>query len=153
MKDPHREGTASSNYRPIACHFTTWTVLSGVIPAKLQVHMIRYMSTAQKRIGNNTRGSQHQLLIDRAVTNDSRSRQTHLSVGQLGLTTGFSQIIIKSGYGYKCKSGPTISHLPYMDDVKLYAKNEQDIDSVIHLTRIYSEDIAMSFRLENVAGR
>ena len=35
-----------------------------------------------------------------------------------------------------------------MDDVKLYAKNERDIDSLIHLTRLYSEDIGMSFGLE-----
>ena len=59
-----------------------------------------------------------------------------------------SQIITKSGYGYKFKSGATISHLLYMDDIKLYAKNERDIDSLIHLTRIYSEDIGMSFGLE-----
>ena len=34
-----------------------------------------------------------------------------------------------------------------MDDIKLYAKTEQDIDSLIHLTRIYSKDIRMSFGL------
>lgn len=34
-----------------------------------------------------------------------------------------------------------------MDDIKLYARSERDIDSLIHLTRIYSEDIRMSFRL------
>ena len=37
-------------------------------------------------------------------------------------------------YGYRFKSGTTINHLLYMDDIKLYAKNEQDIDSLIHLT-------------------
>ena len=35
-----------------------------------------------------------------------------------------------------------------MDGIKLYAKNEWDIESLIHLTRIYSEDIGMSFGLE-----
>ena len=34
-----------------------------------------------------------------------------------------------------------------MDDIKLYTKNECDIDSLIHLTRIYSNGIRMSFRL------
>ncbi|TWW71637.1 hypothetical protein D4764_16G0001340 [Takifugu flavidus] len=33
------------------------------------------------------------------------------------------------------------SHLLYMDDIKLYAKSVCDIDSLIHLTRIYSKDI------------
>ncbi|TWW67382.1 hypothetical protein D4764_02G0004230 [Takifugu flavidus] len=35
-----------------------------------------------------------------------------------------------------------------MDDIKLYAKNERDIDSLIHLTRFYSKDIGMSFGLD-----
>ena len=35
-----------------------------------------------------------------------------------------------------------------MNDMKLYAKNKHDIDSLIHLTRIYSNDIRMSFRLD-----
>lgn len=38
-----------------------------------------------------------------------------------------------------------------MDDIELYARSERDIDSLIHLTRIYSEDIRMSFRLISVA--
>ncbi|TWW74442.1 Rho GTPase-activating protein 26 GTPase regulator associated with focal adhesion kinase [Takifugu flavidus] len=59
-----------------------------------------------------------------------------------------SQIITKSGYGYQFQSGTTVSHLLYMDDIKRYAKNEHDIDSLIHLTRIYSKDIGMSFGLD-----
>ncbi len=35
-----------------------------------------------------------------------------------------------------------------MDDIKLYARNEQDIDSLIHITRIYGNDIGMSCGLE-----
>ena len=35
-----------------------------------------------------------------------------------------SQIITRTGYGYKFKSGTTISHLLYTDDIKLYAKSE-----------------------------
>ena len=52
----------------------------------------------------------------------------------------------KSAYGYRFKSGTTINHL-HMDDIKLYAKNEQDIDSLIHLTRVSSSDIGMEFGL------
>ncbi|XP_069607092.1 uncharacterized protein [Ranitomeya imitator] len=59
-----------------------------------------------------------------------------------------SQIITECGYGYKFKSGSTISHLLYMDVLKLYAKNERDINSLICLTRICSKDIGRSFGLE-----
>ena len=59
-----------------------------------------------------------------------------------------SELIKKSEYGYKFKSGTKINHLFYMDDIKLYAKSERDIDSLIHLTRIFSSDIGMSFGLD-----
>ncbi|CAK6967747.1 hypothetical protein D4764_06G0014290 [Scomber scombrus] len=39
-----------------------------------------------------------------------------------------SQIITMCGYGHQFRSGAIISHLLYMDDIKLYARNEQDID-------------------------
>ena len=41
----------------------------------------------------------------------------------------------------------TINHLLYSNDIKLYAKNEQDIGSLIHLTRVLSSDISMTFSL------
>ena len=34
-----------------------------------------------------------------------------------------------------------------MEDIKLYAKNEQEIDSLIHLTWVFSFDIGMAFGL------
>ena len=65
----------------------------------------------------------------------------------IGLNS-LSQIINKSGYGYKFRNGATISHLLYTDDIKLYIKNEHDINSQIPLTGIDSNDIRMSFRLD-----
>ncbi|TWW76590.1 hypothetical protein D4764_13G0012520 [Takifugu flavidus] len=58
-------------------------------------------------------------------------------------TKPIAQIITKNGYGYQFQSGTTINHLLYMDDIKLYAKNKRDIDSLINLTSIYSKDIGM----------
>ena len=40
-----------------------------------------------------------------------------------------SALLDKSTYRYRFKSGTTINHLIYMDDIKLYAKNEQNIVS------------------------
>ena len=57
-------------------------------------------------------------------------------------------LINKFGSGDKLQNGSTVSHLLYMDGIKLYAKNECDIDFLIHLTRIYSNDIRMSLRLD-----
>ena len=33
----------------------------------------------------------------------------------------------------------------YMDDIKLYAKNEKGLETLIHTVRIYSQDIRMEF--------
>ncbi|CAK6965215.1 hypothetical protein D4764_06G0014290 [Scomber scombrus] len=76
MKDPQK-GRIPSNYRPITCLCTTWKFLSGIIVAKMNRHMAQYMSWAQKGIGSNTRGAKHQLLVNRAVAQDCKTRQTN----------------------------------------------------------------------------
>ena len=35
----------------------------------------------------------------------------------------------------------------WTDDIKLYAKNEQGSDPLIHLTRVFSSDIGITFGL------
>ena len=59
-----------------------------------------------------------------------------------------SHLLNETKYGYQFKSGNSISHLFYMDDIKLYAKKDRDIDSLIHLTRVFSGDIGMTFGIE-----
>ncbi|XP_062288601.1 T-cell immunoglobulin and mucin domain-containing protein 4-like [Scomber scombrus] len=41
------------------------------------------------------------------------------------------------------QSGATISHLLYMDDIKLYVRNAPGMDSLIHITRIYRNHIRL----------
>ena len=38
-----------------------------------------------------------------------------------------------------------------MDDLKLYGKNEHEIDSLFQSLRIYNEDIAMEFGIQKCA--
>ena len=44
-----------------------------------------------------------------------------------------------------------INHLMYMDDIKLFAKNEKELESLIHAVRICSQDIGMEFGIEKCA--
>ena len=37
-----------------------------------------------------------------------------------------------------------------MDDMKLFAKNEKEVETLIYAVRIYSQDIGMEFGIENV---
>ena len=39
----------------------------------------------------------------------------------------------------------------YMKDIKLFAKNEREVETLIHAVRIYSQDIGMEFGIEKCA--
>ena len=44
-----------------------------------------------------------------------------------------------------------INHLLFMDDLKLYAKTPNQLDSLIQTVRIFSNDIGMKFGIEKCA--
>ena len=51
--------------------------------------------------------------------------------------------------GYKLsRSQEKINNLMYMDDMKLFAKHEKELETPIHAVRIYSHDIGMEFGIE-----
>ena len=70
--------------------------------------MAQYTSRAQKRVGSDTRGAKHQLLVDRAVSRDSKNRKTNPCT---------------SWIDYKIND-TMIGHLFYIDNIKLYMKSE-----------------------------
>ena len=49
------------------------------------------------------------------------------------------------------RSQEKINHLMYMDDIKLFAKNEKELETLIHAVRIYSQDVGMKFGIEKCA--
>ena len=49
------------------------------------------------------------------------------------------------------RSQEKINHLKYVDDIKLSAKNEKELETLIHAVRIYSQDIGMEFGTEKYA--
>ena len=61
-------------------------------------------------------------------------------------------ILRKCTAGYKLsRSQEKINHLMYMDDIRLFAKNENEQETLIHTVRIYSQDIGMEFGIEKCA--
>ena len=36
----------------------------------------------------------------------------------------------------------------YMDDIKVFAKNEKELENLIHAVRVYTRDIGMEFGIE-----
>ncbi|XP_067930646.1 uncharacterized protein [Watersipora subatra] len=50
------------------------------------------MASTQKGIGRNTRGAKHQLLVDPAVCQDSKRRQTNLAMAWIGYKKAYDSI-------------------------------------------------------------
>ena len=61
-----------------------------------------------------------------------------------------SVLINKSGYGFKIHS-MVISHLFYIDDLKTFAKNDEEQQRILTIVKGFSDDINMEFGLEKCA--
>ena len=62
-----------------------------------------------------------------------------------------THILRTANPGYEFRSGVTINHLLYMDDIKLFSKSKMALDSLIQTLRIFSEDIGMQFGIDKFA--
>ena len=62
-----------------------------------------------------------------------------------------SEVLKKVGNEYTLANGSKINHLLYMDDLKLYSKKEAEINSLIHTTKTFSNDIKMKFGFQKCA--
>ena len=61
-----------------------------------------------------------------------------------------NHIFRKCTAGYKLsKLQKKINHLMYMDSIKLFVKNERELETLILTVRICSQDIGMEFGIEN----
>ena len=58
----------------------------------------------------------------------------------------FNHILRKCTVGYKLtKPQEKINHLMYMNDIKPFSKKEKELKTLIHVVRIYSQDVGMEF--------
>ena len=57
-------------------------------------------------------------------------------------------VLRKAKAGYVTRQGIKINHLMYMDDIKLFAKTETSLNSLVHTVRVVSEDIGMEFGVD-----
>ena len=61
-----------------------------------------------------------------------------------------TKIINNSQYGYKMKNNK-INHSFYIDDLKLYASNDNELEGLIKTVKVFSDYISMQFGLEKCA--
>lgn len=62
-----------------------------------------------------------------------------------------SEILHLSGKEYTLKTKEKINHLLYMDDLKLFSKNEDGLNTLVHTVRMFSNDIQMEFGYDKCA--
>ena len=56
----------------------------------------------------------------------------------------------RTGYGYKiCEK--SINYLFYMDDLKMFAKDDHELEGLLQTVKKFSDDIDMKFELEKCA--
>ena len=61
-------------------------------------------------------------------------------------------VLRETNMGYQLeKDGPGINHLFFMDDLKMFAKNNNEIDSLVQTVRQCSDDIGMEFGIAKCA--
>ena len=61
-----------------------------------------------------------------------------------------TKIINNSRYGYKMQNSK-INHSFYMDDFKLYASNDNELEGLIKTVKVFSDNIGMQFELKKCA--
>ena len=62
-----------------------------------------------------------------------------------------TQVLRNSRPGYEFKNKLKINHLLHMDDLKSFAKTEDDVETLINTVRIVSDDTRMQFGLSKCA--
>ena len=65
--------------------------------------------------------------------------------------TPLTLILRNCEVGYLYANNTKLKHLFFMDDLKLYARNEIQLNSLIQTMRIVSKDIGMKFGIEKCA--
>ena len=61
-----------------------------------------------------------------------------------------SNLLNNTGMGYNVYN-ERVNHLFYMDDLKLYAKNDEQLEGLLQIVKMFSDDINMQFGLDKCA--
>ena len=87
-----KQGTTSKNYGPIMCLLATLKLLSGIVADKLEEHTSHPPTSAQWGNGRNTRVAKCQLLVDQAIFQDTKKRQTNLAMAWIDYKKAYDSI-------------------------------------------------------------
>ena len=78
-------------------------------------------------------------------------RRLFISTTLLHFAHTFSLELNSLVYGCKIGTGDRITHLFYMDDLKLYAKDDSQLEGFLRIVKEFSDDTGMEFELSKCA--
>ena len=92
-KDP-KKGNTPSNYRPITCLPIMYKVLTAMISDSIYKHLEdeNVIPWEQKGCGRKSRGTKDQLIIDKYVMKDSKSRKSNLMMGWIDYRKAYDMV-------------------------------------------------------------
>ena len=61
-----------------------------------------------------------------------------------------TQTLRKLKSGYTLKNEETLNHILFMDDLKIFAKSDSEVDGLVSTVQILSNDIGMEFGIKKV---
>ena len=224
---PKSEETENpKNYRPITCLPTMYKILTSIITNRTYCFLERHdiLPAEQKGCRRGSYGCKDQLLINKAILEEVKSKKKNLSTAWVDykkafdsvphswivksleicrvcptvirfITSGMknwkttlnlnhasgsltsrlidirsgifqgdslspllfcialaplSSLLNSSTYGYKIQEGK-LNHLFYMDDLKTYAKDDNEQKGLLTIVKTFSDDIKMEFGLDKCA--
>ncbi|XP_045541510.1 uncharacterized protein LOC123723010 [Papilio machaon] len=141
--------TEAKNYRPITCLPTLYKLLTSILSSKLTKHLKDLLAKTQNGCRPGSRGTKELLLIDMTINQQGDS----LSPLWFCLALNpLSTLLNESRLGFQLRrGGAVISHLLYMDDLKLFASKKTDLVELLKITEKFSSSIEMEFGVEKCA--
>ena len=60
-------------------------------------------------------------------------------------------MLLDSMDGYQVMGGKQMNHMLYMDDLKLFAKSDAQLERILRTVHMFSHDVCLSFGLDKCA--
>ena len=88
------KGAVVSNFRPITCLPLMWKLLTGILSNSIYTHLDEkgLLPVEQKGCRRNSRGTKDQLLIDRTIMRNCKTRQTNMSMCWIDYKKAFDMV-------------------------------------------------------------
>ncbi|XP_045463805.1 uncharacterized protein LOC123673363 [Harmonia axyridis] len=166
------ESKDPKNYRPVTCLPTIYKLLTGVLTRHINNHVRSHniLATEQNGCKSKAMGAKELLITDVIITKHARKKLRNISVAWVDYKKAFdsvphtwllkvltlnplSTLINEQKYGYILDKNRKIkiTHQLYIDDLKLYASNEEQLEKMLEIVATFSETIRMEMGLDKCA--